>query len=80
MFGVDQREHDSRYEFAEEFLTVLKRIAIEDEAFDFSGDFFNIPSAYSQPKPLQDPFPAVMSAGVSPRHRRRLAPREDRAT
>ncbi|MFL5846404.1 MAG: LLM class flavin-dependent oxidoreductase [Solirubrobacteraceae bacterium] len=69
MFGVDQRDHDARYAFADEVLTILKRIAAEDEPFDFKGEFFEIPSIHSKPKPLQTPYPAVMSAGVSPRGR-----------
>jgi alkanesulfonate monooxygenase SsuD/methylene tetrahydromethanopterin reductase-like flavin-dependent oxidoreductase (luciferase family) len=69
MFGLDQRDHEGRYAYADEFVTVLKRIAEEDEPFDFHGSFFDIPSAYSEPKPVQTPFPPIMSAGVSPRGR-----------
>jgi FMNH2-dependent dimethyl sulfone monooxygenase len=66
MFGLTQREHDSRYVFADEFVRVLRRLATEDDEFDFDGDFFTIPRAFSDPKPVQDPFPVVMSAGISP--------------
>jgi alkanesulfonate monooxygenase SsuD/methylene tetrahydromethanopterin reductase-like flavin-dependent oxidoreductase (luciferase family) len=69
MFGVDQRDHDARYAFADEFVTLLKQIAVADEPFDFKGEFFDIPSIHSEPKPLQQPYPAIMSAGVSPRGR-----------
>jgi alkanesulfonate monooxygenase SsuD/methylene tetrahydromethanopterin reductase-like flavin-dependent oxidoreductase (luciferase family) len=65
MFGVSQREHDQRYAYADEFTTLLKRLWTEN-GFDFSGDFFKVPGAYSEPKPVQRPWPLIMSAGNSP--------------
>ena len=65
MFGVSQREHDRRYACADEFTTVLKRLWTE-ERFDFAGDFYTIPGAASEPKPMQHPWPPIMSAGNSP--------------
>ena len=65
MFGVSQREHDQRYAYADEFTALLKRLWTEND-FDFSGNFFNVPGAYSEPKPVQRPWPLIMSAGNSP--------------
>lgn len=65
MFGVSQREHDQRYAYADEFTTLLKRLWTEN-GFDFSGEFFKVPGAYSEPKPVQRPWPLIMSAGNSP--------------
>ena len=65
MFGVSQREHDQRYSYADEFTTLLKRLWTEN-GFDFSGEFFKVPGAYSEPKPVQRPWPLIMSAGNSP--------------
>jgi dimethylsulfone monooxygenase len=42
MFGIAQREHDQRYEFADEWVTVVKRLWTEDR-FDFAGQFFTVP-------------------------------------
>ena len=63
MFGVSQREHDRRYAYADEFTALLKRLWTEND-FDFAGDFFNVPGAYSEPKPVQRPWPLIMSAGT----------------
>src|SRR5438105_14753931 len=41
MFGVAQREHDERYEFAQEWLEVIKR-AWSEEEFDFEGRYFKL--------------------------------------
>ena len=65
MFGVSQREHDQRYAYADEFTTLLKRLWTEN-GFDFSGEFFKVPGAYWKPKPVQRPWPLIMSAGNSP--------------
>lgn len=65
MFGLPQRQHDERYAFSGEWMEILKRSWSED-TFDFSGKFFTMPGVHSEPKPLQKPGPAIMSAGQSP--------------
>ena len=65
MFGIPQRPHDERYAFSGEWATLVKRIWAED-TFDFEGRFFQMPGVHSEPKPLQRPGPAIMSAGQSP--------------
>lgn len=67
MFGTEMMDHDERYECAEEWLDVVKRLWTEDEEFDHDGRFYKIKKGYLQPKPLQRPFPAVMNAGGSER-------------
>jgi len=67
MFGLQQREHDLRYEFADEFVEVLQQLATEDEELDFDGEYFRIEGGISNPKPIQSPFPVLMSAGISGR-------------
>jgi len=66
MFGSEQREHDERYEVAAEWATLVDRLWTTEGDFDFAGRFFTAPGAYMDPKPLQDPRPVVMSAGISP--------------
>jgi dimethylsulfone monooxygenase len=65
MFGSPMMEHDDRYECAAEWLDVIKQLWTRDDMFDFEGRFFNIKKGYLEPKPIQQPFPAVMNAGGS---------------
>ena len=53
MFGAEWREHDRRYEFAAEWLALLRRLWSEEAAFDFDGEFFQGQGLWSQPKPVQ---------------------------
>ena len=69
MFGTEMRPHDDRYDMAEEWLAVVKRLWTEDEEFDHDGKYYQIKKGYLQPKPIQRPFPAVMNAGGSERGR-----------
>jgi len=66
MFGSPQRNHDERYEVSDEWTELVKRLWTEPGSFDFSGRFFDAPGAFSEPKPLQQPSPVIMSAGISP--------------
>ncbi len=65
MFAAEWREHEVRYEYAEEWVALLRRLWSEDQEFDFTGRFFQSKRAWSQPKPLQQPFPPIMNAGGS---------------
>jgi alkanesulfonate monooxygenase SsuD/methylene tetrahydromethanopterin reductase-like flavin-dependent oxidoreductase (luciferase family) len=64
MFGANFLDHDERYVYADEWITVIERLWTEGE-FDFHGKYFNIKGAMSQPKPLQKPRPLLMNAGGS---------------
>jgi len=66
MFGAPIMEHDTRYEYAAEWLEIVKRLWTAEEEFDYEGEFFRIQKGFHQPKPLQQPFPPVMNAGGSP--------------
>jgi FMNH2-dependent dimethyl sulfone monooxygenase len=70
MFGSAQLDHDERYRYAEEWLELLKRIWTEEEEFDHQGEFISSAGIISQPKPLQSPYPPIMSAGSSPAGRK----------
>jgi alkanesulfonate monooxygenase SsuD/methylene tetrahydromethanopterin reductase-like flavin-dependent oxidoreductase (luciferase family) len=67
MFGSELRPHDERYDMAEEWLTVVKRLWTEDDEFDHEGKYYRIKKGYLQPKPIQKPYPALMNAGGSDR-------------
>lgn len=69
MFGIKMLEHDTRYDFAVEWLEVVKRLWTEDEPIDHQGRFFNLKQAVLQPKPIQKPYPVLMNAGGSEKGR-----------
>lgn len=69
MFGVEILPHDARYDMAEEWLSIVKRLWTEDDEFDHEGKFYKIAKGYLQPKPIQKPYPPVMNAGGSERGR-----------
>ena len=66
MFGVAQREHDTRYEYAEEWLQVLLRCWAEKDDFDFDGQFLKLKQVRAKPKPYGGTRPVIMNAGASP--------------
>jgi dimethylsulfone monooxygenase len=69
MFGVEMLPHDERYEMAEEWLAIVKRLWTEDDEFDQEGKYYKIAKGYLQPKPIQKPYPVIMNAGGSERGR-----------
>ena len=65
MFGVTQREHDARYDYAQEWLDAVKRAWTEPGDFDFDGRFFKLKGVRAYPKPYGDTRPIIMNAGSS---------------
>jgi dimethylsulfone monooxygenase len=65
MFGTPLLEHDERYAYTEEWVTIVKRIWSEQEPFDHQGRFFDLKGVISKPKPLGNSNPLLMSAGTS---------------
>jgi dimethylsulfone monooxygenase len=65
MFGVTQREHDTRYDFAQEWLDVVRRAWSEQSDFDFDGQFLRLKGVRAFPKPCGDTRPMIMNAGRS---------------
>jgi alkanesulfonate monooxygenase SsuD/methylene tetrahydromethanopterin reductase-like flavin-dependent oxidoreductase (luciferase family) len=65
MFGVEQREHEARYEYAQEWLDVMKTIWSPKEDFDFEGRFFSLKGVRGKPKPVGGVRPLIMNAGAS---------------
>ena len=65
MFGATMREHDARYEYAQEWLDVVKRCWSCEEEFDFPGAFINLRQVRAKPKPCGGGRPVVMNAGAS---------------
>ena len=65
MFGVQLPPHEERYDYAAEWLTLVKRLWQETAEFDFDGKYFQGKGLWSEPKPLQSPRPPIMNAGSS---------------
>jgi FMNH2-dependent dimethyl sulfone monooxygenase len=65
MFNSTWREHDQRYEYAAEWIELVKRLWLEEDTFDFQGQFFQGNALWSQPKPIQKPHIPIMNAGSS---------------
>jgi FMNH2-dependent dimethyl sulfone monooxygenase len=65
MFGVDLLEHDARYAYAEEWITIVKRIWADHEPFDLDGRYFKLKGVELEPKPFEGHRPMILSAGSS---------------
>jgi alkanesulfonate monooxygenase SsuD/methylene tetrahydromethanopterin reductase-like flavin-dependent oxidoreductase (luciferase family) len=66
MFGVKQRDHDVRYEYAQEWLDVVRRAWSDEVQFDFEGQFLRLKGVRAHPKPYGGTRPILMNAGSSP--------------
>ena len=65
MFGVKQREHDARYDYAQEWIDVVKAAWERDGTFDFDGKFLQMQKVRAFPKPYGNTRPLLMNAGSS---------------
>ncbi len=65
MFGVEQRPHDERYDYGDEWWEVIRRLWEEDAPFDFDGRYFQLRGVRGEPKPFGGTRPVVMNAGSS---------------
>jgi alkanesulfonate monooxygenase SsuD/methylene tetrahydromethanopterin reductase-like flavin-dependent oxidoreductase (luciferase family) len=77
MFGLTQREHDQRYEVAAEWAEALKQLWTTPGESDYSGEYIEVHGGFSEPKPVQDPYPVIMNAGTSPAGRAFAAAHSD---
>lgn len=66
MFGARLLDHDDRYGYSEEWVSIVKRLWSDTTPFDFSGKHFNLKHVGGKPKPWGDSRPLLMSAGSSP--------------
>jgi alkanesulfonate monooxygenase SsuD/methylene tetrahydromethanopterin reductase-like flavin-dependent oxidoreductase (luciferase family) len=65
MFGVEQREHEDRYEYAQEWIDVIKMIWSDREDFNFDGKYLHMKGIRGKPKPFGGTRPVIMNAGAS---------------
>jgi FMNH2-dependent dimethyl sulfone monooxygenase len=66
MFGQEQREHDARYEYGQEWLDVVRTLWREESPVDFRGRFFELRGLVGRPAPHGGTEPVLMNAGYSP--------------
>jgi FMNH2-dependent dimethyl sulfone monooxygenase len=66
MFGATLRDHETRYDYAQEWLDVIKLAWSSREDFDFDGRFITIKGGRAKPKPHGGTRPLIMNAGASP--------------
>lgn len=52
MFGLEPIEHDKRYEMADEFVTIMRRLWSEPEELTFEGAYWKTKNAFVSPKPV----------------------------
>src|ERR1700760_4877396 len=65
MFGVTQREHEARYDYAQEWIEAVKMAWAPGEDFDYEGKFINLRKVRAKPKPYGGARPLIMNAGAS---------------
>jgi FMNH2-dependent dimethyl sulfone monooxygenase len=71
MFGVTQRDHDRRYEYAQDWWNAVQ-LAWSDKAnrdVDYPGEHIRLKGIRAKPKPYGGSRPVVMNAGASPNGR-----------
>jgi alkanesulfonate monooxygenase SsuD/methylene tetrahydromethanopterin reductase-like flavin-dependent oxidoreductase (luciferase family) len=66
MFGVKQRDHETRYEYAQEWLDAVRMMWSRPDEFDFEGAFLQLKHVRAKPKPYGGTLPYIMNAGASP--------------
>lgn len=66
MFGVEQRDHETRYEYAQEWIDAIKQMWGDEDDFDINGKFIKLKAVRAKPKPYGGSRPIIMNAGASP--------------
>jgi FMNH2-dependent dimethyl sulfone monooxygenase len=65
MFGQEPGDHDQAYDIADEFVTLMKWLWLE-EPIDFEGTYYKSYDSTVLPGPYRKPRPILMNAGNSP--------------
>jgi FMNH2-dependent dimethyl sulfone monooxygenase len=64
MFGIAQKDHETRYRQTQEWIDAIKRTWDEDD-FDFPGEFYDLEGVREKPKPWGNSHPLIMNAAIS---------------
>src|SRR5262249_57101855 len=65
MFGVRQRDHETRYAYAEAWIEVVKRAWSDEDNFDVAGEFFQLSGARAEPKLFGGSRSTIMNTGAA---------------
>lgn len=65
MFGVTQREHDARYDYATEWIQAIKLAWTGADDVDYDGRYIKLKKIRAKPKPYGGSRPLIMNAGAS---------------
>jgi alkanesulfonate monooxygenase SsuD/methylene tetrahydromethanopterin reductase-like flavin-dependent oxidoreductase (luciferase family) len=65
MFGVSQRDHEQRYDYAQEWLDAVKLAWGPAQDFNYDGQFIKLKNVRAKPKPYGGARPLIMNAGAS---------------
>jgi dimethylsulfone monooxygenase len=65
MFGVQQRDHERRYEYAQEWLDAVKLAWGPQDDFNFHGEYIKLTNIRAKPEPFGGTRPLIMNAGAS---------------
>src|SRR5438067_681256 len=65
LFGATLRDHETRYEYAQEWLDVIKLAWSPRDDFDFDGQYIKVTGGRAKPKPYGGTRPLIMNAGAS---------------
>ncbi len=65
MFGIEMLDHEARYQYLAEWLTLIRRLWSETREFDVDSRWFSMKGALSRPQPVQGGAVPIMNAGFS---------------
>jgi FMNH2-dependent dimethyl sulfone monooxygenase len=66
MFGVTQRDHETRYEYAQEWMDAVKLAWSAPDDAAYEGKYIKLKDVRAKPKPYDGGRPLIMNAGASP--------------
>jgi alkanesulfonate monooxygenase len=61
----DWLDHDARYRRTDEYLDIVRHVWTSPQPFDYDGEFYRVCQAYSDVKPLQQPYVPLYFGGAS---------------
>ena len=65
MFGVSQRDHEQRYDYAQEWIEAVKMAWGPKDDAEYDGQFIKLKHVRAKPKPYGGSRPLIMNAGAS---------------
>ena len=61
----DWLDHDARYRRTDEYLDIMRKTWTSTAPFDYEGEFYRVRQAFSDVKPLQQPYVPLYFGGAS---------------